>query len=85
MDGRLSGPQNRSGHDGEEKKPCLKAGRPAHILVTILTELSRILKSQMEDQKRDIGQGSFTQSNAPIATSLPVSLIFYSLFSFKYK
>jgi hypothetical protein len=50
LDGRLGGPQNWSGCYGEEKNllPLLGIklqflGRPAHSLVTILTELSRLL------------------------------------------
>jgi hypothetical protein len=48
LDRRLGGPQSRSGHSsGEEKNPCpcreLSTG-PVPSLVTILTELPRVLK-----------------------------------------
>jgi hypothetical protein len=45
LDRRLGGPQNRSGHGGEEKnshnctRPELILGRPARSLVSVLTEL----------------------------------------------
>jgi len=43
MDRRFSGPQNRSGHGGEEKSPCpcrqSNLGRPARSLDTVLIEL----------------------------------------------
>jgi hypothetical protein len=45
LDWSLSGPQIRSGPEGEEINPCpyleLNPGRSAHRLVTVLTELSR--------------------------------------------
>jgi hypothetical protein len=47
MDSRLGGPQSRSGRDGNRIKLCprreSKPGSTARSLVTILTELSRLL------------------------------------------
>jgi hypothetical protein len=46
---RLAGPQNRCERDGEEENshhsPCLESNhsRPARILVSILTELPRLI------------------------------------------
>jgi hypothetical protein len=47
LDRRLGGPKSRSGRGGEEKNPQLyrelNPGRPARTLVTILTELPRLV------------------------------------------
>jgi len=43
----LAGPQNQSGHSGQEKnpRPCQERnpGHPNHSLITILTEVSWLL------------------------------------------
>jgi hypothetical protein len=49
LDRRVCGPQRRSRRGGEEKKSChyarreLNPGRPAHSLVSVLTDLTRLL------------------------------------------
>jgi hypothetical protein len=56
---RPGGPQNRSGRDSEEKNPPPpgrdpKPGRPARSLVTILTELPRLLLVKLYPQQLNI-------------------------------
>jgi hypothetical protein len=60
LDGRLGGPQTRSGCGGKEKKfqycPCRvwNTGRPAHSMVPVLTELPRhvnLLEKNMSTRK----------------------------------
>jgi hypothetical protein len=74
---RISGPQSRSERDGKEKMPhcpCweLNPGRPAHSLVTLLTELPRLLIMKHTILKSNVlgcGLDSSGSRYGPVAVS----------------